>query len=171
MDDEGFARVETRVRAYVRPAPSRDALPLAYDNPALAEGDAGPDLASGGLSQAVTDFMVSLDAKLDTVISLLNQKRLEDEFAAEVEVVEVGGDGLRFATTGDFADGDALEFALVLNQFPLRVASVVGVVEPADSGPGRPVTFTRVREADLEALVGFVFQEQRARIRETKWAT
>lgn len=170
MGENGYARVETRVRGYVRPAPSRDTLPLPYDNPVLKAEDEVPDLVKGGMSQAVADFLTSLDAKVDTVISLLSQKRLEDEFQTEIEVLEISGDGLRFVSEAPFADGDALEFALVLNQFPLRVASAVGVVQPPDSGVGRRVDFTRIRETDLESLVGFVFQEQRSRIRETKWA-
>lgn len=170
MSENGYAKVETRLRGYARHAPSRDLLPLPYDNPALLAEDESPDLVKGGMSQAVADFLVSLDAKMDTVISLLNQKRLEDEFEAEIEVLELSGDGLRFKPDVAFSDGDALEFALVLNQFPLRIASAVGVVESCDDGKGRPVTFTRIKEADLEAVVGFVFQEQRSRIRETKWA-
>ncbi|WP_126377278.1 PilZ domain-containing protein [Desulfovibrio ferrophilus] len=160
----------TRLRAYVRPAASKDSLPMAYDNPALQDGAEQPDLTAGGLSQAVNDFLLKVDAKLDTVISLLNQKRLEDEFTSDLEVIEIGGDGLRLIEGSSFTPGDALEFALVLNQFPLRIASAVGVLAQDDSAEGHPVTFTRIREPDLEAIVSYVFQEQRMRIRETKWS-
>ena len=166
---EGYTKVETRIRGYARSAPSADSLPMPYDNPALMDEDERPDLVKAGMSQAMADFLASLDAKMDTVISLLNQKRLEDEFDTEVEVLEVSGDGLRFVAEAPFAEGDAVEFALVLNQYPLRVASAVGIVGAADGAPGLPVEFTRIKEADQEALVGFVFQEQRSRIRETKW--
>lgn len=170
MTENGFSRVQTRVRGYVRKVPSRDSLAMSYDHPALrGTGESPGPENSAGMSQDVADFLAAMDAKLDMVLSLLNQKRLEDEFEAEVEVLELGGDGLRFAAPLEYDPGTPLEFALVLNQFPLRVASAVGVVAAGDGRPGHPADFTRIREADLEALVGFVFQEERARIRETKW--
>lgn len=170
MAHQDYSRVQTRLKAHVRPAASADALPMAYDHPALQGADERPDLSKGGLSQLVSDFLLGVDAKLDTVISLLNQKRLEDDFASTLEVIEIGGDGVRLSESGDLKPGDALELAIVLNQFPLRIASAVGVLKAADGGQGLPVTFTRIREPDLEAVVAFVFQEQRAHIRETRWA-
>jgi len=169
MTHQDYSRVPTRLRAYVRPAASPDALPMAYDHPALQGNIERPDLSAAGLSQVVADFLTAVDAKLDTVISLLNQQRLGDEFSTELEVTEIGGDGLRLAAAGPFEAGQPLEFALILCQFPLRIASAVGVLDAADGGEGLPVTFTRIREPDLEAVVGFVFQEQRAQIRETRW--
>lgn len=170
MAHQDYSRVQTRLKAHVRPAASADALPMAYDHPALQGAGERPDLAAAGMSQVVSDFLLSVDAKLDTVISLLNQKRLEEEFAASLEIIEIGGDGVRLADSGDFKSGDALELAIILNQFPLRIASAVGVLETADGGTGVPVAFSRIREPDLEAVVAFVFQEQRAHIRETRWA-
>ncbi|MBU1001380.1 MAG: hypothetical protein KKE73_02535 [Proteobacteria bacterium] len=169
MTTQDYLRVPTRLRAYVRLASSKDSLPLAYDNPDLNVGIEQPDLTAAGLSKVVADFLLVVDNKLDTVISLLNQKRLEDEFSAELEVIEIGGDGLRLADKGSFAPGDALEFALVLNQFPLRIASAVGIMDRDDTAEGHPVSFTRIREPDLEAVVSFVFHEERMRIRETRW--
>lgn len=169
MTNQEYLRVPTRLRAYVRLASSKDSLPLAYDNPELNQGIEKPDLTATGLSKIISDFLQVVDTKLDTVISLLNQKRLEDEFSAELEVIEISGDGLRLADRGSFAPGDALEFALVLNQFPLRIASAVGIMGHGDNAKGHPVSFTRIREPDLEAVVSFVFHEERMRIRETKW--
>ncbi len=174
MDKGTFASVDTRIRAFVRPARGADQLPLTIDNPALLEGGGSAQALEGAnLSQPLAEFLAALDAKLDTIVSLLSQKRLEDDYQDEVEVTQLGGEGLTFAAPGPHAPGDVLEFALVLNQYPLRLASAVGRIESVDLDHGPAVcqvTFTRLREPDLEAIVQFVFNEERQRIRETKWS-
>lgn len=173
MDKGTFASVDTRIRAFVRPALSADELPLTIDNPALLEGGTAQALEGANLSQPLSEFLAALDAKLDTIVSLLSQKRLEDDYQDAVEVLELGGEGLTFTGEGTWAAGDVLEFALVLNQYPLRLAAAVGRLDAPAMREGRvayPVTFTRLREADREAIVHFVFNEERQRIRETKWS-
>lgn len=173
MENGTFASVDTRIRSFVRPAHSADELPLTIDNPALLEGGTAQALEGANLSQPLSEFLAALDAKLDTIVSLLSQKRLEDDYQHAVEVLELGGEGLAFAADGGFAAGDVLEFALVLNQYPLRLAAAVGRVGAPETREGRtvyPVAFTRLREADREAIVHFVFNEERQRIRETKWS-
>jgi hypothetical protein len=107
------------------------------------------------------------------VVSLLSQQRLEEDFQDAVEVLDIGVQGLEFVARRSFAVGDVLEFALVLNQYPLRLAAAVGRVDAvADSpaGPRHAVTVTRIREADFEAVVQFVINEERQQIREARWS-
>ena len=166
-----FARVETRIRAFVRSVDSPQRLPMAYDNPLLRDQEK-IDLSGANIHSALGDFLQAMDAKLDTILSSMHQERLRHEFPLEVEVVEAGGNGLRFATAESFEDGQALEIVLVLNQYPLRLASAVGVVtrqHEAQAGAQWVMEFTRVREGDQEAIVSFVFSEERERIRESKW--
>jgi hypothetical protein len=173
MEPERYARVATRMRAFVRPAAGPDTLPMPLDNPALETAPLGETLEGANLSAALTDFLLALSAKLDTVVSLLSQKRLEDDFEAAVEVLEIGAQGLDFVAPRPWAAGAVLEFALVLNQYPLRLAAAVGRVEAvaeSPAGPRHSVTFTRIREADFEAVVHFVINEERQQIRESRWS-
>lgn len=170
MKTSGYSKVSTRIRAYVRPAAAGDQLPLPQDNPALLDAETPADLDSAQLSKPLADFLRGLDAKMDTVISLLSQKRLEDDFQTAVDVVEIGGEGLTFLCESQHAVDDVLEFALILNQYPLRVAAAIGTVRQVDQdGPVRcKVEFTNIRETDFEAVMRFVFHEERQRIRESK---
>jgi len=166
-----FSRVETRIRAFVRVVDSPDRLPMAYDNPLLTSEEK-PDLSGANIHTALGDFLQAMDNKLDTILSSIHQERLRHEFPLEVEVVEAGGNGLRFVSGQPFEDNQPLEIVLVLNQYPLRLASAVGVVsrqEAIPSGTQWVMEFTRVREGDQEAIVSFVFREERERIRERKW--
>lgn len=173
MQQGEFSKVATRIRAFVRGADAHDLLPVSFDNPALLKSGAAFDLDGANLSQPLTEFLTAMDAKLDSVISMLSQKRLEDDYEARAEVREIGGEGMSFVSETGFSVGDVLEFAIVLNQYPLRVASAVGRIEAEDEQHGQPlysVTFTTIRDTDFEAIVQFVFNEQRQRIRETKWS-
>lgn len=173
MGTGGFAKVATRIRAFVRPANADDQLPLTFDNPSMLQGGVGEALEGANLSKPLANFLAALDAKMDTIVSLLSQQRLEDEYQAEVEVQEISGEGLEFMAKDSYAQGDVLEFALVLNQYPLRVAAAVGRIEAITERAERlshTVMFTRIREIDFEAIVQFVFNEERQRIRETKWS-
>lgn len=172
MEQGTYARVATRMRAFVRPAVSPDTLPMPLDNPALDAAPAGETLDGANLSGPLADFLLAMSAKLDTVVSLLSQKRLEDDFQDAVEVLEIGAKGLDFVARRPFTVGDVLEFALVLNQYPLRLAAAVGRVEAvaaSAAGPRHAVAFTRIREADFEAVVHFVINEERQQIREARW--
>lgn len=168
-----FSRVETRIRAFVRTVDSSERLPMAYDNPMLAVEEK-PDLSGANIHTALGEFLQAMDAKLDAILSSIHQERLRHEFPLEVEVVEAGGNGVRFVSGQEFEDNQAVEMVLVLNQFPLRLASAVGVVtrqQPVTTtGKQWVMEFTRVREGDQEAIVSFVFREERERIRESKWS-
>jgi len=105
-------------------------------------------------------------------VSFVSQDRLQNDFQETVEVVELSGGGLKFSSEKKFKPGDALEIVLVLSQIPLRLAAAVGKIERSEIMNKRPVwvlEFTNVRESDLEAVVAFVFKEEREKIRGQKW--
>jgi c-di-GMP-binding flagellar brake protein YcgR len=43
-------------------------------------------------------------------------------------------------------------------------------VADSPAGPRHSVAFTRIREADFEAVVHFVINEERQQIRESRWS-
>jgi len=167
-----FSRAATRIRGYVRQMKSASSLPMLHETHPIFARSEGPGLQGVNLQEPLIDFLESLNAKLDTLISFVNQDRLQNDFQETVEVVELSGGGLRFSSEKKFNPGDVLEIVLVLSQIPLRLAAAVGKIERDEVMKKRPVwvlEFTSVRESDLEAIVAFVFKEEREKIRGQKW--
>ncbi len=130
--------------------------------------------ADGRMSEAVASFLLSLDQKLDALIGMMSQNRLENDFPVSGTVTEISGAGLRFVSEQQFQTGAVLEAVLLLRQLPPSMAGAVGRVMRADAQPKTSLTeysmdFVRIREHDLEAIVQFVFHEERSHIRERKW--
>jgi len=170
QDKRTFARVATRIRGYVRPMDSASSLPMVHEtHPLFAKSE---DSKLQGISEPLIDFLQTINAKLDMLISFINQDRLQSEFQETVEVVALSGGGLKFSSEKEFKPGDVLEIVLVLSQIPLRLAAAVGKIERSEIMNNRPVwvlEFTSIRESDTEAIVAFVFKEEREKIRGQKW--
>lgn len=182
MDDErrAYRRVTTLIRGRLRKLEGPEAPALFLG---LGDGGAGPDkdaLKNSHLPEAVVDFLLDMNAKLDTLISLHSQDKLSHNFPIQVEVTDISGAGLRAkllpGQEAPPAEGDFVEAVLVLHQFPLAMVGAIGRVtreqcpEGDDCGGGLlAIHFTRMREKDLDRVVSFVFQEERRHIRERKW--
>lgn len=165
-----FSRVVTRVSAKFRFTDAPDALPEVFD--LAPEGGVEDNVFAGSkLPEALTVFLKGIDAKLDAVLSMLQEDRLAADFPHELDVVEISGNGLKGKSDIAIPIGSHLEVVLVLSRLPFRTASAVGRVVRSDDDAGNAYTvleFTRIRETDLEHIVGFVFKEERERIRESK---
>lgn len=171
MDTTPTTVAETRIKAHVRPVNSPDALPRRYATPDPAGNGAAPDLSGTTLHPGIVAFFQAMSDKLDMLVSYVSQNQLDSEYAP-AEILEIGAKGLALAAAGDYPEGQCLEVVAVISQFPLRLVTAVGVVAGQGARQGEPVrlvTFTRIREEDLEQIVQFVFKEERARIRHDKW--
>lgn len=170
MDAAHPPTAATRLRAYVRPASSPDAQPRAYATPNGGLSQA-PDISDAKLHPALAAYLQAMSDKLDMLVAYLTQARLDTEYAA-AEVLEIGSEGLSLAKAGDLASSRFLEVVVILSQFPLSLVAAVGEVKGEGRRQGEPVrllSFTSIREEDLERIVQYVFKEERARIRRTKW--
>lgn len=169
MEQASTPTAETRLRAHLRPASAPDALPRSYGTPGSA--GATPDIADTNLHPALAAFLQAMSDKLDMLVGYLSRAQLDSEYT-QAEVLEIGAMGLALAKAGDLVPGQHLEVVVVLSDFPLQMASAVGVVAGEAKRQGEDVRlleFTRIREGDLERIVQFVFKEERARIRRDKW--
>lgn len=123
------------------------------------------------MPEALLDFLETINAKLDLLLSLANREHLESTFPVAVNIVEISGAGLVFTADREFSLDDRLEMVLFLSQFPLQTAGAMGRIHRHDDRAGKSawaVDFTSIREQDREAIVRYVFQQQRERIRESK---
>lgn len=168
-EKRSFSRIQVRLKAQARVMHS-------LDSPQLFIGDAMPQpvtredfLKKSKLPEEVTGFLAEMDRKLDQIISMLGQDSVRTDFSIPVEVMEISAAGVKFRSSDHFQPGDPLEMIIYLSQAPLRLAGSKGRIldQEPDTGLYR-FEFVDLRGSDMEAIVQFVFKEQREQIRNSK---
>lgn len=134
----------------------------------------GEDATSySGMSESVLRFLQNLETKIDHLIGLAQTENLSTDFPFELQAFRVGGNGILFRSKTPLAPGDKIEIVLFLSSVPLRIAGGIGKVENRENtshGQLWKFSFTRLREADLDTIMRFVFQEERQKIREQNFS-
>lgn len=133
-------------------------------------------LASNRQGDLMIRFLAEMDRKLDAVLALMQRESLVSEFPHEGHIVELSGGHGVLECSESLRDGDFLELLLLMDEFPMRIVSVIARVEErretrALTGPPAGVyalRFAAVDEEDREAVIRFVFSEDRKRIRQQK---
>ena len=166
-----FSAVDARVRGQFRIMPSSDDLPKIS-----LGGEQKPvgydELAQSKLPEAVINFLIGVGNQLNYIAALLEKNSLDEEFPHRLEGCRISGSSLAFYTAQSLEIGTYLEVLLTLNSLPLKMAGVIGRIvkkEAAPQGDKYSLQFTRISETNLDAIVHFVFQEQRKSIREHHW--
>lgn len=126
--------------------------------------------------EMVLRFLAEIDRKLDAVLSLLQTETLVREFPHEGHVVELGGNSLRFECDKELEQGSPVEILVMLEEYPLRIVSILAEVAQKESACALPcmhawsyaLRFLSISEDDREAVIRFVFGEERKRIRRQK---
>ncbi len=163
-----FSRVNTRIRAHARRVPSGDVTPLYSCGPVQAPVHLD---RVQGVPDSLVQFLNNLDNKVDTIISLLNQHSIESEFPLVLEVTEISGAGIKFTSGETLKQHESLELALVLNHSPLKIVGIIcTLVRQEDTAQQSAwiASFTNIRDNDREAIVQYVFHEQRESIRKNR---
>ncbi len=167
-----FNAVDARVRGKFRILPSPDDLPKIS-----LGGEQKPvgydELASSKLPEAVVNFLIGMSDQLNYIAALLEKNSLDEEFPHALDGCRISGSGLAFYAEQPLEPEAYLEVLLTLNALPLKMAGAIGKIVKKDKTPqGNKyfLQFTRISEPALDAIVHFVFQEQRKSIREHHWA-
>jgi hypothetical protein len=171
MDGEhrSFSRVSTRLIAMARRLDNPGSPPLFQGcppPPTLSVGKIG-----GALPQALIDFLTAMDAKLDMLLSLESKKQLRKDFPITLEITEISAAGVTFQSESVFEEDDYLELVVHLSNMPFLMAGAVARVVRSSHEDNRwlcAAEFTDIRDTDTEAIVQYVFQEQRQQLRK-KW--
>jgi hypothetical protein len=128
-------------------------------------------------NDALARFLIEMDHKLDAIIGLLQRDSLSAAFPGEGYIVRIGGSGLVFECRQLLDIGRYMELVLLLEEFPLRLLSVMvrveacrtaGVLAGAPDGRAYDMSYTHMREEDRETVIRFIFSEQRRLIRQRK---
>ncbi|MFW5791720.1 MAG: PilZ domain-containing protein [Desulfohalobiaceae bacterium] len=172
QESRTFSRIPTRITAYARRVESEKDSPL-FHGKGSAPRPSPQKLKEANIPEGVKDFLQAIDKKVDMLISFISRDLLKEEFPVKTDVVELSGAGLKMVTPGQgLSLGDTVEVVLLLGQYPLNLAGAIGVLRRTEDLHGTSVLvmeFTRIRESDREAIVQFVFQEQREQIRENRY--
>jgi len=136
-----------------------------------------------GMTEVMVAFLLNLDSKLESILSILRKDNLEHDFPFKLETLEVSGSGIRFTSDAPPAASKYVEVILHLGE-SFGMVGAIGKIEteaaPADrnsldqaydpANRPRTLNFTRISEPDLDTIVQFVFQEERRKIREYRWS-
>ncbi|OIQ48885.1 PilZ domain protein [Pseudodesulfovibrio hydrargyri] len=168
-EKRSFSRIQVRLKAQARIMESLDS-PQLFTGESMTQPITREDFVKKSkLPEEVTGFLVEMDRKLDQIISMLGQDTFKMDFSLPVEVMEISAAGVKFRSARQFHPGDALELIIYLSQTPLRLAGSKGRIldQEPDTGLYR-FEFVDLRGSDMEAIVQFVFKEQREQIRNSK---
>lgn len=180
---QAYAKASSFIRGRLRFLSGADA-PVSFTSAGGASIVSREELIrQANLSESFANFLIGLDAKLETILSMMRKETLEDDFPFKLETLEVSGAGIRFTTEAPIMPNSYLEVILFLGDYPSGIIGAVGKVQPEATPAGQhnpqevydpgahpwTLNFTRIREPDLDAIVQFVFQEERRRIREHRF--
>jgi c-di-GMP-binding flagellar brake protein YcgR len=121
-------------------------------------------------------FLAEMDRKLDAVLGLLQREALAQEFPEEGHIVELSGQGLVLECNAELSTDCCIELLIKLEEYPIRIVSTLSRVErprpvvilPDVHSYAYDVSYTSITEEDREAVIRFVFSEERKRIRQSK---
>lgn len=163
-----FSRVPVRLKGYARTMRSIESAPI-FVGDAVADPAARDDMfRKSKLPDELTAFLTEMDRKMDRVLGLLSTDHLRSDFPLDIEILELSGAGIRFRTKEKFDIDTPMEVVILLSHVPLRMAGSKGRILGRDEDDIYRFGFVDVRGSDMEAIVQFVFQQQREQIRNSK---
>ncbi len=172
-ENRSYSRVSTRLRAHARYVSSTQSPPLFRSSPQTSSHPTETTLRESGIPEGLRSYLEMINSKLDMLLSVTNQSRLESDYPLKLEVVELSGAGLRcIKPESSISIGQGLEIVLLLSSMPLHMAATTGMVkriESLEDAEHLIIEFTQMRESDREAIVQFVFREQREQIRTQRY--
>ncbi len=165
-EKRSFSRVEARVKTYARRVDSLES-PQLFRGCAIGEFSSREGFAATSkLPDDLANFLMEMDRKMDRILGLLSQDQLRDDFPLNLDVMEISAAGVRFRTDDPLKVDDCLEAVFVLNRVPLKMAGAKGRIVGLDAETNLfRFEFVNIRDTDKEAIVQFVFQQQREQIR------
>ncbi len=117
----------------------------------------------------VGGYLINLNKKIDFLTRFVLQSL--DEEHQEMTEVDISGGGLRFLTNQNYKTGDLLKIELVLVPECVGIFAYGEVVESGEVSGEQleiAVTFSKLTEADRDAIVKHVFKVQSQQLRHEK---
>lgn len=176
MTDQ-FLSVPTLIRGMFRAASGPDS-PRLYGGalPSTTGSLREEILASSRVPDLTGRLLAEMDRKLDAVLALLQRDSLVKDFPGEGYVTELSASELVLESEARLSPGSYLELLLLLDEFPMRIVSVLtrvkspleGFARTGEARTAYAASITDVEAHDRETIIQFVFREERKRIRRQK---
>lgn len=174
-----YLKVPVMVRALFRTAEGPDAPRLYSGAPASPASNLREELlAASARPEILLRFVAEMDRKLDALLSYMQRESLQEDFPLHGHVTELSGAGARLESPEKLGAEGWLELLLLLEEYPMRVVSVLAAFAEARGQAPRvgrdngvyDISFLRLEEEDREHIIRFVFGVERKRIRRDKEA-
>lgn len=164
-----FSRVSVRIKGYARVMHNLESPPI-FTGDTVDEGAGCEDFfRNSKLPEDLTRFLAEMDRKVDRILGLLSQDRIRSDFPFDIEIMELSAAGIKFRTKEKLSLDAPLEIVLLLSYAPMKMAGSKGRILGLDKDTQLyRFEFVDTRAADMEAIVQFVFREQREQIRNAK---
>lgn len=164
-----FSRVPIRLKGYARVMRSIESSQI-FRGDAIADPVSDETLfRNNKLPEDLTRFLAEMDRKLDRILGLMSQDYVRSDFPLDIEVFELSAAGVKFRCKETLPKNSNMEVVLLLSHVPVRMASSKGrVLGQDDETDLYRFEFVDTRGSDMEAIVQFVFQQQREQIRNAK---
>ncbi len=164
-----YSRIETSLQSFMRKVSSPTAQPGLRGGFNQGVTHLRDELQQTAVPAPLLDYLEAMNAKLDTILGLLHQTSIEQDYPLTGTISQISGAGVQFFTNHPLAVGDHLELVITLSRFPLYLVNAVGTVtrnNPTSQDTSLWVLeFTSIRDNDREAIIHYVFREQREIIR------
>jgi hypothetical protein len=170
--ERSFARIDTALKGYLRILPTGSFTPLFHSQ---ATGGAQlSEATQAALPDGLLQYLRDMDEKLDTILALLTQQSLQEDFPIPILIHDLSGAGLRFSAGEEFRLGQAVEVVIALGRQTRSLAGATGVLIREEELKGHRVwalEFKEMRDAEREKIVQFVVARQREQLRERHLST
>jgi len=127
------------------------------------------------LNEALIDFLVQMDEKLDQVLAALADDDSSDRPFKECQGIDISATGMGIITAHPVKTGQILETSITLSRLPLismeaicEVVQVTRIIENDQNLLHAGVRFLDLDAQCKEKIIKCIFQNERACIREMK---
>lgn len=130
-------------------------------------------LENAGLDRELIKFLIHLNDKLDSILSMVSKDTSETIRFRKGTAVDIGGAGMKMAVESPVRVGEFVHIQLVLSRQPLMHIDVYGQVVRVDapSGGSGGFYYLGIKFSDLdvktrEQIIASIFKHQRQTLRE-----
>ncbi len=168
-ESKEYVKVKANLSGRFRFLRSADEAPIVYGSIEHCGPLYEDFLRNSGLSDAVSQFLIGMDNKLNSILSILRKDEVDKRLPYEISILEISGGSISFSCEHDLTEGAYIEAMIFLEDFPPRPVGSIGKitdVSVTDLGKVYSMDFTNIADSDQDHIVQYVFQVERRMLRE-----